>query len=204
MTTPRTERLPHLPEWRRATVSGVGAQSGEAATDAVDESLPPDALLSLLKQAAEGDEAAFSAVYDATCARAYGLGLRLVHDPVQAAEYVQEAYLHLWMHAACFKSADSSPISWILMNVHQCIVRRARSMAAPLASGGPSVQTADGAACGLVDDPPNQRQAVELAYFGGYTHTEVEELTDLPAGTARLRMRDGLLELRDPGGTMAG
>ena len=176
MTTPRTEHLPHLE---------------------VPDLIPADPLLALLKQSAEGDEAAFSAVYDATCARAYGLGLRLLHDPVEASECVQESYLHLWRHAASFQPCVGSPISWVLMTVHRCVVRRARSMTAPLGPDGPGVQMADGPALALVDHPPIERQAVELAYFGGCTHTEVEQLADLPAGTARLRMRDGLLELRD-------
>lgn len=175
-------------------------------------------LASLLKQSADGDEEAFAAVYGATGARAYGLRLSVLQDPAQAREVVQEAYLYLWTHSALFDPASGSAISWILMSVHQRAVSRVRSATTPAAhethvqrriaqlglvpnraaADGVSVLTKVGRAHGaLTELPPTQRVAVELAYFEGCTHSEVERVSDLPVGTVHGQIRDGLLNLRD-------
>ncbi len=155
-------------------------------------------LASLLEQSLGGDEVAFAAVYDATAARAYGLGLRVLNDPVQAAEVVKDAYLHLWTHSGGFQPDRGSAISWILMIVHQRAVSRVRSAEALVAPDDVSVPTdADPTHRALAGLSSIQREAVELAYCEGYTHTEVGEMNGLPVGTAQLRIRDGLLELHD-------
>ncbi len=153
-------------------------------------------LASLLQQSLDGDETAFAAVYDATVAQAYGLGLRVLHDPAVAAEVVREAYLHLWTHSARFEPSRGSALAWILMIVHRTAVSRSRSMAA-LVTDPIRVATRAGSACGaLAKLAAPERRAVELAYCVGLTHIEVEQLTGSPVGTAQLRIRQGLLELR--------
>lgn len=171
---------------------------GTRGADALTEGGSDADLPSLLRQSAGGDQEAFAAVYDATAARAYGLGLRVLRDAAQAAEVVQEAYLYLWRNAARYRPTYGSPIAWILTVVHRCAVRRARSEAGQAALADSRLQTVTGPPDGAVVELRSpQAEAVELAYFEGYTHTQVEKMTGLPVGTAHVRIRDGLLDLPD-------
>ncbi len=178
---------------------------------------PGDAhrLSELLRRAGLGDEAAFAEFYDATSARAYGLALRVVRNPAHAEEVAQEAYLDAWRSSTRFDPDRGSAAGWLLTIVHRKAVDRVRSVEAATARDetwnretAPTDhdQTAEaahasldaarvrGAVATLTDV---QRRAVELTYFGGYTHTEVATLLDVPLGTAKTRIRDGLIRLRD-------
>jgi len=172
-------------------------------------------LAGLLGQAALGDQVAFAEFYDATSARAYGLALRVVRNPAHAEEVTQEAYLDAWRSSARYDSQRGSAAGWLLTIVHRKAVDRVRSVEAATARDETwnrettpidHDQTAE-AAHALLDATrvrnavatltDVQRQAVELTYFGGYTHTEVATLLDVPLGTAKTRIRDGLIRLRD-------
>ena len=175
-------------------------------------------LAASLRRCSAGDQAAFAEVYDATSHRAFGLALRVLRDQAQAEEAVQEAFLQVWRQSARFDPDRGSAISWILMIVHGTAVSQVRSSQArtnreevyerqvdPLRV---SREDPTGAA---VDDSLDadrvreamgqltslQRDAIELAYFEGRTHTEVAGLIGIPLGTAKTRIRDGLLRLRD-------
>ena len=175
----------------------------------------PADLAGFLRLSARGDEAAFAQLYDATSARIYGLAVRVVRDPAQAQEVTQEAYLEVWRTASRFDSDKGSAISWLMTIVHRKAVDRVRS--AEAASRRDSAyhdanrtvdhdSTADAAEAtfearrvrtalsGLTEV---QREAITLAYYGGYTHTQVATMLDLPVGTAKTRIRDGLIRLRD-------
>jgi RNA polymerase sigma-70 factor, ECF subfamily len=172
-------------------------------------------LAELLRRASRGDEGAFAELYDATSARAFGLAVRVLRDRAQAEEVTQESYLDCWRHAARFDSAKGSAISWLLTIVHRKAVDRVRSAEAAgrrdAAYGQREMsvahdETAEAAAASmeaarvrtaLADLTSKQREAVELAFLGGYTHTEVASMLDLPVGTAKTRIRDGLIRLRD-------
>jgi RNA polymerase sigma-70 factor (ECF subfamily) len=172
-------------------------------------------LAELLKQAGRGDEGAFAEWYDATSARAFGLAVRVLRDRAQAEEVAQESYLDCWRQAARFDVSKGSAISWLLTIVHRKAVDRVRSAEAAgrrdAAYGHreqtvPHDETADAATASLeaarvraalADLTIKQREAVELAFLGGYTHTEVARMLDLPVGTAKTRIRDGLIRLRD-------
>lgn len=174
----------------------------------------PD-LGALLNRSARGDQQAFAALYDAMAARAYGLALRVVRDPAQAEEVTQEAFLEIWRTASRFDQTRGSAISWLLTLTHRRAVDRVR--AAESASRRDTAyeqqghdvahdQTAEAAHASLeakrvrhalTQLTPVQREAIELSYLGGYTHTEVATLLDLPLGTAKTRIRDGLIRLRD-------
>lgn len=174
----------------------------------------PD-LAALLQRSARCDRAAFAALYDATAARVHGLVLRVVRDPTQAEEVTQEVFLEIWRTASRFDPERGSAVSWLLTIGHRKAVDRVRS--AEAASRRESTYhhrnqtvahdtTADAAQASLearrvrtalTQLTEVQREAIELAYFGGYTHTEVAALLDLPVGTAKTRIRDGLIRLRD-------
>ncbi|MCW2849757.1 MAG: sigK [Marmoricola sp.] len=172
-------------------------------------------LAQLLRLSGRGDEAAFAQLYDATCARAYGLAVRVVRDPSQAEEVAQEAFLEIWRTASRFDAAKGSAVSWILTLVHRKAVDRVRSAEASTRrdttyhQSSQTVEhdsTAEAAQASMearrvrqaMDSLTQvQREALELAYFKGYTHTEVAKMLDLPVGTAKTRIRDGLIRLRD-------
>lgn len=172
-------------------------------------------LAELLRRSARGDRAAFAELYDATAARVHGLSLRVVRNPAQAEEVTQEVFLEVWRTASRFDPDRGSVLAWILMTTHSKAVDRVRSAEASTRrdttyqARNHAVEhdtTADAVHASLearrVRDAlgaltPVQREAIELAYFGGYTHTEVAALLGLPLGTAKTRIRDGLIRLRD-------
>ena len=174
----------------------------------------PD-LAGLLQRAGRGDEAAFAEFYDATSARAYGLALRVVRNPAHAEEVAQEAYLDAWRSSTRFDPDRGSAAGWLLTIVHRKAVDRVRSVEAATTrdetwnrESAPvdHDQTAETAHASLDATRVRnavatltdvQRQAVELTYFGGYTHVEVASMLDVPLGTAKTRIRDGLIRLRD-------
>ena len=173
------------------------------------------ALADLLRRSAKGDQVAFSSLYDATAARVYGLVLRVVRDPAQAEEVTQECFLDFWRQAGRFDPARGSAVSWLLTIAHRKGVDRVRSAEAAnrrdttyhrssgdvdhdvTAEAATDALEAKRVRSAMTTLTPVQREALELAYFGGYTHTEVATMLDLPVGTAKTRIRDGLIRLRD-------
>ena len=166
-----------------------------------------------------GDRDAFAEVYDATASGAFGLALRVVRDRFYAEDVVQEAYLDIWRKGATFDPQRGTAMGWIFMVVHSKAVDRVRSTqsrsnrderyfresrnAAQTSPQDPTgdivLATSEGrrARFALSQLTEIQRQSVELAYLGGYTCTEIARMTGVPLGTAKSRMRDGLLKLRD-------
>lgn len=174
----------------------------------------PD-LAELLRRSGRGDTEAFAVLYDAISSRVFGLAVRVVRDPAQAEEVAQEALLEIWKTSARFDADRGSPLGWMLTIVHRKAVDRVRSAEASTRRDSsyhqqtqpvPHDSTAEAAHASLEAHRVRtalkgltsiQREALELAYFGGYTHTEVATLLDLPVGTAKTRIRDGLIRLRD-------
>lgn len=182
---------------------------------------PEVALADLLKRSARGEEDAFAALYDATVARVYGLVLRVVRDPAQSEEVTQECFLEYWRKASRFDPSRGSAVSWLLTIAHRKSVDRVRSAQAAThrdtryhrsSEEVPHDMTAEAATNALEAKRVRsamttltavQREALELAYFGGYTHTEVATMLELPVGTAKTRIRDALIRLRDALGVPA-
>lgn len=186
----------------------VGAPSTEGAPASPD-------LVDLLRRSGRGDQDAFAQLYDATSSRVFGLAVRVVRDPAQAEEVAQEAFMEIWRTSVRFDPDRGSPLGWLLTIVHRKAVDRVRSAEASTRRDTSYHQhnqpvdhdsTAEAAQASLEARRVRnalksltsiQREALELAYFGGYTHTEVATLLDLPVGTAKTRIRDGLIRLRD-------
>ena len=172
-------------------------------------------LTDLLRSSARGEEAAFAQLYDAVAARVYGLVLRVVRDRAQAEEVTQEVFLDIWRTSSRFDPSLGSPVGWMLTIAHRKAVDRVRSAQSAsdrdLAYGSRTQERSYDETAEAVETrleaqrvrhaveslTPTQRGAVELAYFGGYTHTEVAALLGVPLGTAKTRIRDGLIRLRD-------
>jgi RNA polymerase sigma-70 factor (ECF subfamily) len=187
---------------------------GSDAPSPADGASAPD-LADLLRRSGRGDEAAFAALYDAASSRVFGLAVRVVRDPAQAEEVTQEAFLEIWRTASRYDAGRGSPLSWLLTITHRKAVDRVRSAessarrdttyhqqnqpvdhdsTAEAAQASLEAHRVRGALAALTEV---QREAVGLAYLGGYTHTEVATMLDLPVGTAKTRIRDGLIRLRD-------
>lgn len=173
-------------------------------------------LADLLRAGARGDEASFARFYDLTSARAWGLALRVLRNPAHAEEVMQEAYLKVWRQSARFDPDRGGAIAWLMTIVHRSAVDRVRSAEASARRDqdyrdrSRTVPESDATAAAvemgfeahrvrsaMAGLTPIQREAIELAYFGGYTHTEVAGMLDIPLGTAKTRIRDGLIRLRD-------
>lgn len=175
---------------------------------------PDDADL-LLHASAHGDEEAFARLMDVVGPYVFGIVRRVVRDPQLSEEVTQEVFVEVWRNAALFDRNRGTAKAWILTIAHRRAVDRVRSEQAARRrddqdarrSQPPSfdhvaetIEQRDEYArmnAALDTLTPVQRQAVELAYFKGYTYREVAELLDTPLGTVKARMRDGLIRLRD-------
>lgn len=161
------------------TPPAPSAQLGDPGHEAAE-------LAALLRAAGCGDEASFGTLYDATATRAYGLAVRVLDDPARAERVTQQAFVEIWRQSARFDPSWGSPMAWILSIVHRGAVDEVRAVEEPT-SGGP----ADVNALTTLE-----QASLELAYFGGRTHTEVAGFLQLSPGTAAARIRQALSRLR--------
>jgi RNA polymerase sigma factor (sigma-70 family) len=171
--------------------------------------LSDEALVALV---ARSDESALAELYDRFGHVAYGLALRVVRDPALAEDAVQEAFLTIWRTAPRFVPERAKASTWMLTLVHRRAVdvvrreqpRRAEPLeAAPEPAGS---LTEDEAWLRLqrtrVQEalrrlPDQQREAIELAYYGGFTQSELADRLGEPLGTIKSRMFAGLARLRE-------
>jgi RNA polymerase sigma factor (sigma-70 family) len=169
--------------------------------------LSDEALLALCSR---GDEAALGELYDRYGRVAYGLALRIVRDRSLAEDAVQEAFLGVWRSAGSFLAEQGKPSTWILTLVHRRAVdlvrREERRRADPIDEmAEPSGEATDEEAwlraqrqvvqAALQKLPPAEREALELAYYGGFTQSELAERLGQPLGTIKSRMFTGLKRL---------
>ena len=174
-----------------------------------------DADRAVLMRLADGELDALEHLYDRYKTMAYSIAYRITNDPTLAEDVVQEAFLGAWRNAARYIEGRGSVKTWLLSIVHHRAIdaiRRRRpttelpdptEAAVPAALTMPDVwaevsasldgDTVRDALAGLSDV---QRQAIEMAYFGGLTQLEIAERTGTPLGTVKSRMRLGLLAMR--------
>ncbi len=173
----------------------------------------PQRLDALLPAVALGDERAFDAVYDQVAGWVLGVVRRIVRDPAQSEEVMQEVLLEVWRNASRFDPALGSGAAWVMTLAHRRAVDRVRSersqASRELRSATALIDYDDvtEAVQARLDQErvrrcltaltELQRECVRLAYYSGYTYREVAELLGVPAGTVKTRMRDGLIRLRD-------
>jgi RNA polymerase sigma factor (sigma-70 family) len=171
--------------------------------------LSDEALVALL---ARGDDGALAELYDRFGAVAYGLAIRIVRDTALAEDAVQEAFLTVWRTASRFVAERGKARTWILTLVHRRAVdlvrreqaRRTEPLQEQPQAGG---QTAHEEAWlrlertrvqeALKQLPDQQREAIELAYYGGFTQSELADRLGEPLGTVKSRMFTGLSRLRE-------
>lgn len=177
----------------------------------VNEQMEDGAVLAAI---ARKDPAAMETFFDRYRVLCYSLALRVLADPQDAEDVVQEAFVNVWRSAPTYRPDASSPRSWLLSIVHhRCIDklrnRRARPKVVDLDGGmhmsdGHDVWrevadslTAEEVRTALGHLPEEQREAIELAYFGGLTQTQIATRMAVPLGTVKGRMRLGLHRLRE-------
>jgi RNA polymerase sigma-70 factor (ECF subfamily) len=174
--------------------------------------LSDEALLALIATP-DGDRA-LAELYDRYGRTAYGLALTVLRDSSLAEDAVQEAFLAVWRTAGTFSAERGKPSAWILTLVHRRavdLVRREQRQRQPPVELAPIVEDATPAsdeevllrerrqavqqALGAL--PADQREALELAYYGGLTQSELAEQLSVPLGTVKSRMFAGLRRLGD-------
>jgi RNA polymerase sigma-70 factor (ECF subfamily) len=179
-----------------------------------DGATPVDHVADLLERVAGGDETAFARLYDMLAPRVFGLILRVLVNRAQSEEVLQEVFLEVWQSAARFAPNRGQGRSWVLTIAHRKAVDRVRSsqasadrdvraglrdLAVPFDGVAEQVELSiEGArvAAALSALPDAQREALTLAYYGGYSQSEIAVLVGAPLGTIKTRMRDGLTRLR--------
>jgi RNA polymerase sigma-70 factor (ECF subfamily) len=163
----------------------------------------------------DGDAHAFEVVFDRHAGPAFSLAYRICGSQARAEDVVQEAFLTLWRSAGRYQRGRGSVRTWALSVVHNRAIdalRRETSSAGldladeEAAARVPAPERTDSEVerrdearrvrSALHQLPSDQRQVIELAYFGGFTHSEIAAMLHLPSGTVKGRMRLGLAKLR--------
>jgi RNA polymerase sigma-70 factor (ECF subfamily) len=162
---------------------------------------------------ATGDQAAFAELYQLTTRRVYGIVLKVLRSPDHAEEVTQEVYVEVWKQAPRYAAEKGSVLTWLAVMAHRRAVDRVRSVSSEVARDERyahstverkgdevwdnvarqyEVQRVRGAIATL---SPIQRQAVQLAYYQGLTQSQISSSLNVPLGTVKTRIRDGLRRL---------
>ena len=177
-------------------------------------------LADLMLAVGRGSVHAYERLYDAVADQVYALALRVLRDPTLAEDAAQEAFLEVWTMAPRYEPSRGSARGWILTIAHRRAVDRvrreesnaARNHAAHAAT--PTIAPHEDGPATVIDSLQGeweaarvrralasvsdlQREALALAYWKGMTHREVAAELGIPLGTAKARLRDGLLRMRD-------
>ena len=171
----------------------------------------------LLARVAGGDESALRELYDRTSRRVFGLALAVLRDRAAAEDVALEVYVQVWRQAQRFDATQGAALAWLAtlartraIDAWRARQRQSALVAAPglveaaeLASPapGPDAHCADAERAARVRQavdslPPEQRRALQAAYFTGLTHVEIAAAFGQPLGTVKTRIRNGLLALR--------
>jgi len=189
--------------------------------DVPEDGSARDAVADLLVRVSSGDQSAFAELYDMLSARVFGLILRVLVNRSQSEEVLQEVFLEIWQSASRFAPNKGQGRTWIMTIAHRRAVDRVRASQSStdrdVRAGLRDIGVAHdsvaeqvelsiegervvGALSGL---PEAQREAIVLAYYGGYSQNEISVLLGAPLGTIKTRMRDGLTRLRTAMGVTA-
>jgi RNA polymerase sigma-70 factor, ECF subfamily len=180
------------------------------------ESADPAADIDAIRRVARGDADALAFLYDRHSRIVYSLAFRIVGDPPEAEEVVQDVFAQAWRQAERYDTARGAVVAWLLMIARSRAIDRIRSRRGmpPLApdgwkglsemvdpAEGPELLTLTGEQvtrlrAALHSLPLAQRLTIELAFYEGLTHVEIAERLEEPLGTVKTRIRLGLLKLR--------
>jgi RNA polymerase sigma-70 factor (ECF subfamily) len=170
----------------------------------------------LIARTAQGDQAALALLYDRTSSWVYGMAVRILGDREAAEDVTLEVYTQVWRQASLYDAQRGTPGGWLTTLARTRAIDRFRAdylekgrrIPLEIASELPSDDTdpeQDSVGrerrrlvhTALALLPPEQRQAISLAYFWGLSHSEIAEQLKAPLGTIKTRIRMGMLKLRE-------
>ena len=169
----------------------------------------------LISKAAAGDQHAVSELYDATSRMVYGLVLRILNDEAVAEEVLLDVYMQVWRQASAYDARRGAPLAWLATIARSRAIDRLRAgrqhwqrtsslETVSQQSTGESLEEAAYVTelRGIVREAlgalsAEQREALELAYYGGMSHSEIAERLGQPLGTVKTRIRLGMIKLRE-------
>ncbi len=206
-----TQEGPRRRQSRQPTPNAAKSPERSRPTDQVE-----DIEAGLIARMAAGDESALTALYDRMSSLAYGVALRIAANPDAAQDAVQEAFLRVWRRADRFDAARGRARPWFLRLVRNVAIDQRRSRrvrdraetenALDVSLNVPAEQPDETASRieraarlrAALEDllPVDQRRAIEIAYFEGLSHSQIAEREEMPLGTVKTRIRDGVLRLR--------
>lgn len=186
----------------------LDSSSPEASTSASDWQ-------PLIERMASGDGLAMQELYDRSSQMVFSLALRIVRNHEAAEDVTVEVYSQIWREAAAYDARRGSPYTWVLTVARSRAIdmmRARRRQGVPdsideiaeLSSEAPGPEAVSVAAerqrlvlAAMEGLAPEQRQAIELAFFSGLSHSEIAEELSQPLGTIKTRIRIGMMKLRD-------
>jgi len=171
----------------------------------------------LIRRIAAADQGALAALYDTSNRLVYGMVLRVLENAADAEEVTLDIYSQVWRSAARFDGQRGTAVAWLLTIARTRAIDRLRaggkraSFETPLegtdvrAAAVPPVEPGVGreVAAALASLAPEQREAIELAYWHGYSHSELADRLGQPLGTVKTRIRMGMMKLRAQLGALA-
>ena len=170
--------------------------------------------IELLAEITRGNEQALALLYDRYRSILFGLLLRIIHNRAEAEDVLQEVFLQVWQRAGNFDEARGKPFTWLITLTRSRAIDRIRALGsrertaqqatretedvifdaeqnAILAQRGAVVRNA------LAELPEEQQRVLKLAYFDGFSQSEIAEKLNSPLGTVKTRMRTGMIRLRE-------
>lgn len=187
----------------------------EAARKVVERGVQEQAWALQIRQIAAGDQMALGQLYDETSHLVYGLALRILGDPAEAEEVTLDVYEQVWRQAGDFNLQRGTPLVWLTMLTRSRAIDRLRvakrqryreesldeahnfmSTVASPEEDALTIERRQIVQMALSDLSPDQREAIELAYFQGMSHSEIAQHLGQPLGTVKTRIRSGMMKLR--------
>ena len=182
----------------------------------LDRQISEESQAELLRRIATQDREALAKFYDETSGVLFSTAVRILGDAPEAEEVIQDVFLQIWNKAATCDGTLGVPFQWALgITRNRCIdrlrIRKRKSLLMGELTEAATVEAAASTAgqerlsgdeviavrSAVKELPPEQRQAIEMAFFGGMTHPEIAEMLKQPLGTIKARIRRGMLKLRD-------
>jgi len=181
----------------------LGSSTAQTATDE-----------ELVRQIADGDREAFAALYDRCAAILFGIVLRIVRDPAEDEDVLQEVFLQIWQRASGYDARRGRVVPWLTLLARSRALDRFRTRShrdrtaaqAAAEPAPPAADVADEVIVGqggwvvrraLEEISEEQRTALSLAYFEGLTQSEIAARLQKPLGTVKTHTRVGLMRLRE-------
>jgi RNA polymerase sigma-70 factor (ECF subfamily) len=163
-----------------------------------------------IERAGRGDESALGSLYDESKSLVYGIALRILGQPADAEEVTLDVYTQVWRSAADFDESRGAPTSWLALMTRSRAIDRVRSRTArarleepmaafpePPSPSGPPDPGGQAVRQAMRALTPEHRQLLDLAFFSGFTHSELAKKLNLPLGTVKTRLRAAMHKLKE-------